>query len=153
MSRQNYNKYRTKGGYQNTGYGYSIHTLRQDTERESCYQCQFCENALCIKTGLYIPQLGKNSYKNCKYYPKNIQKNPAKIPLKSNTKKENQGNKPKPGSELKKPIKNKIIFHAKYGKGRIVLIEEEIVTILFRSIGRKKINWEHCIKNGLIISS
>ena len=61
---------RTAGGQYRTGAGISIVNVYDGSpdERISCYSCNRCIEKRCSVTGLAIPQLGKNAWRNCRYF-------------------------------------------------------------------------------------
>ena len=69
-ARVNYARYRTAGGSYETGCGQTIVNLYDGDGdvRPSCYTCRNCAEKHCMINGMAIPQLGKNTYRDCRFF-------------------------------------------------------------------------------------
>lgn len=58
---------------------------------------------------------------------------------------------PEPTIVVPPEIVGKQIKHKSYGEGTIIRIDGTIIVVLFNSIGEKKLSYEVCVKNNLIV--
>ncbi|WP_438600653.1 hypothetical protein [Faecalibaculum rodentium] len=152
--RVNYAKYRTAGGSYGTGCGQTIVNLYDGDGdvRPSCYTCSNCAEKHCMINGLPIPQLGKNTYRDCRFFNRLFSEVDAELIQQS----EPVSRKTARPAELKKLLsqfrEGNPVYHRTFGHGKIERLDHDRAMIRFKRRGVKIINLKSSLEHGQILA-